>query len=306
MILNTFSYFEALFLFVDKMVDFYKLIMYRKDGVVMTNFLQTFIDKYSAVGLNILDALIVFVIGWYGAKLLLKMIKKAMNRAEIDPIVTSFVSSIVNWGLRIIVVITVIGQLGVSTTSLVAVLTTAGAAIVLGLQDYMKGIVSGFVILLAKPFVKGDIIEINGYIGKIQEIQILYTFLTTFDNKMVVIPNNDLADTIFVNYSHEDVRRVDINMDIDYANDVEKAKRLILEVIQKHPLTLHTPAPYARVGEYKDSAISIALRVWTKTENYYDLKDDLLEQIKVVFDENNISIPYSQLDVHVHQSDIVG
>ena len=112
--------------------------------------------------------------------------------------------------------ITVIGQLGVSVTSLVAVLTTAGAAIVLGLQDSMKGVVSGIIILFAKPFVKGDTIEVGNYVGKIQEIQLLYTILMTFDNKMVVIPNNELASSTFVNYSHEDIRRVDMSMDVHY------------------------------------------------------------------------------------------
>lgn len=220
-----------------------------------------------------------------------------------DPIVINFVKSIANVGLRVIVIITVIGQLGVSVTSLVAVLTTAGAAIVLGLQDSMKGIVSGIIILFAKPFVKGDIIEVNNYIGKIQEIQLLYTILMTFDNKMVVIPNNELASSTFVNYSHEDIRRVDMTMDIHYESDVEVAKQIIMEVINQHPYALKEPLPYVRVSEYKDHAIAIGLRVWAQTEHYYDLKDDLVEQIKASFDENGISIPYTQIDVHIHQSD---
>ena len=199
--------------------------------------------------------------------------------------------------------ITVIAQLGVPVTSFVAVLTTAGAAIVLGLQDSMKGIVSGIVILFAKPFVKGDIIEVNTYIGKIQEIQLLYTILMTFDNKMVVIPNNELASSTFVNYSHEDKRRVDMTIDIHYHNDVELAKKLIMNVINQHPYTLKEPLVYVRVSEYRENSIAISLRVWTETEHYYDLKDDLTEQIKKAFDREGIVIPYSQLDVHVHNSD---
>ncbi len=265
----------------------------------MSSILQTMIDKYSNVAMNIFDALIVFLIGWYGTKYLVKIVKRMLTNAEVDPIVSNFLGSIAMWALRIIVIITAISTLGVSTTSLVAVLTTASAAIVLGMQDYMKGIVSGFVILLAKPFVKGDLIEINGYLGKIEEIQMLYTFLITFDNKMVVIPNNDLAGNVFVNYSHEDTRRVDIELEVDYRTDVEKAKRLILEVVQNHPMTLENPIPYARVSKYGDSAITITLRVWTQTENYYALKDDLMEQIKVVFDQNDISIPFPQVDVHM-------
>lgn len=138
-----------------------------KRGIGMNNILQTFIDKYTNVGLNLVDALIVFILGWYGTKILLHILERMMKKSNVDPIVINFVKSIANVGLRVIVIITVIGQLGVSVTSLVAVLTTAGAAIVLGLQDSMKGIVSGIIILFAKPFVKGDIIEVNNYIGKI-------------------------------------------------------------------------------------------------------------------------------------------
>jgi small conductance mechanosensitive channel len=274
-----------------------------KRGIGMNNILQTFIDKYTNVGLNLVDALIVFILGWYGTKILLHILERMMKKSNVDPIVINFVKSIANVGLRVIVIITVIGQLGVSVTSLVAVLTTAGAAIVLGLQDSMKGIVSGIIILFAKPFVKGDIIEVNNYIGKIQEIQLLYTILMTFDNKMVVIPNNELASSTFVNYSHEDIRRVDMTMDIHYESDVEVAKQIIMEVINQHPYALKEPLPYVRVSEYKDHAIAIGLRVWAQTEHYYDLKDDLVEQIKASFDENGISIPYTQIDVHIHQSD---
>lgn len=128
----------------------------------------------------------------------------------------------------------------------------------------------------------------------------LYTFLITFDNKMVVIPNNELSSSTFVNYSHEDMRRIDMNFDIHYDSDVEKAKAIILDVISKHPLTLEEPEAYARVSQYKDNAISIALRVWVKTDDYYILKDDLMEQIKREFDNNGIDIPYQQIDIHVH------
>ena len=268
----------------------------------MSDAINKMIDKYTNVGMNIIDALFIFIIGWYGTKILLHIITKMMKKSNVDPIVINFVKSIVNVGLKIIVVITVIGQLGVSVTSLVAVLTTAGAAIVLGLQDSMKGVVSGIIILFAKPFVKGDTIEVGNYVGKIQEIQLLYTILMTFDNKMVVIPNNELASSTFVNYSHEDIRRVDMSMDVHYDSDVELAKKIILRVIDEHPYALKEPIPYVRVSEYKDHAITIGLRVWTKTENYYDLKDDLLEQIKYAFDKEGVQIPYQQFDIHVHHT----
>lgn len=262
----------------------------------MSKVINYFIDR----GQVILDALLVFVVGWYLAKIVLHIIVKMMERSKIDSIVVSFIKSGLDIAFKALVIITAIAQLGVDTSSFVTVLATVGAAIVLGLKDSMTGIVSGMIILFAKPFVKGDIIEVNGYIGKIEEIQLLYTYLMTFDNKMVVIPNNELASSTFVNYSHEDIRRVDLNFDIHYENDVEKAKALILEVAGAHKNALKEPMPYARVAQYGENAITIAMRVWTKTENYYTLRDDLLEQIKQAFDENGIVIPYSQVDVHIH------
>lgn len=262
----------------------------------MSKVINYFIDRAQVI----LDAVLVFVVGWYLAKILLHIIVKMMEKSKIDSIVISFIKSGLNIAFKALVIITAIAQLGVDTSSFVTVLATVGAAIVLGLKDSMTGIVSGMIILFAKPFVKGDIVEVNGYIGKIEEIQLLYTYLMTFDNKMVVIPNNELASSTFVNYSHEDIRRVDLNFDIHYENDVEKAKALILEVVSAHKDALKEPMPYARVAQYGENAITIAMRVWTKTENYYSLKDDLLEQIKQSFDQNGIVIPYSQVDVHIH------
>lgn len=261
-----------------------------------------FVDKYAQIGLNIVDAIIVFVVGWYLIKLVLHLLKKMMSKSNVDPIVVNFVKSILEVALKIILGITVLNVMGIPSTSFVAVLTTAGAAIVLGLQDSLKGVVSGMTILFAKPFVKGDIIEVNGYIGKIQEIQMLYTVLMTFDNKMVVIPNNELASSTFVNYSHEDMRRVDMVMDVHYDSDVEQVKAIIHEVIEKHPYTLKEPLPYVRVSEYKESAIAITIRVWTMTEHYYELKDDLVEEIKKAFDQKGIVIPYNQMDIHIHNN----
>lgn len=263
--------------------------------------MQKIIAYFETKGQNVIDALLVFVLGWYGVKLLIYIIKRMMKRSGADPIVTSFVQSILEVGLKLIVIVTALAQLGVETSSLVTVLATAGAAIVLGLKDSMSGVVSGMIILFTKPFVKGDILEVNGYIGKIKEIQLLYTILISFDNKMVVIPNNELASSTFVNYSHEEKRRVDLNFDIHYENDVKKAKKLIQSVIEKHPYTLKDEEIYVRVSEYKESAITLSLRVWTLTEHYFDLKDDLIEEVKAVFDKNHICIPYSQVDIHIKE-----
>lgn len=268
---------------------------------MMEQVLNYLSNKYLPFFQNLFDALLVFIIGWYITKLIVHFVIKVMKKSNVDSIVISFIKSILLIGLRLIVVITAISKLGFDVASLVAVLATAGAAIVLGLQDSMKGFVSGIVILFAKPFTKGDLIEVNGYIGRIQEIQLLYTILLTFDNKMVVIPNTELASTTFVNYSHEDQRRVDFTMDVHYQSDIEHVKKVIYQVIENNEKAFKEPLPYVRVSEYKDSSIQITIRVWTKTEYYYELKDDLLEQIKQAFDNENIEVPYPQLDLHVHK-----
>lgn len=257
--------------------------------------IQYFKDK----GQPLIDALLVFVIGWYLAKLLLYIIIRMIKKSSVDPIVVSFIKSILDIIFKVLVIVTAIAQLGVNTTSLVTVLATGGAAIVLGLKDSMTGVVSGIIILFTKPFTKGDIIEVKNYIGKIERIELLYTFLLTFDNKLVVIPNNELASSTFVNYSHEDIRRVDMTLQVHYDSDVEKVKRIVMDVIERHELSLKEPEPYVRVSEYQDHAIAINLRVWTKTDDYYLLKDDLIELIKEEFDRNGVVIPYQQLDVHI-------
>lgn len=263
----------------------------------MDSFIKYFQDK----GQSLLDAVIVLLVGWYATKILLYIINKMMKKSNVDAIVTSFIRSILDIAFKIIVIVTALAQLGVETSSLVTVLATAGAAIVLGLKDSMSGVVSGMIILFTKPFVKGDIIEVNNYIGKIKEIQLLYTILMTFDNKMVVIPNNELASSTFVNYSHEEKRRVDLTIDIHYDSDVEKVKAVIKDIINQQPYALKEPDAYVGICEYKDSAITLAIRVWTQTENYYSLRDELLEKIKYAFDQNHIIIPYSQLDIHIKE-----
>ncbi len=265
----------------------------------MQAMIDNFQTKYMSAIMNVIDGVVVFVVGWYLIKLFIYILMKMLKKTTLDSIIINFIRSILITSLRIVLIITTLSTIGVPTTSLVAILTTAGAAVALGLQDSLKGFVSGMVILFAKPFVKGDIIEINQYIGKIQEIQLLYTILMTFDNKMVVIPNNQLASQTFVNYSHEDIRRVDMSIDVHYQSDIALVKRVIYQVIEQHTYSLKEPLPYIRVSEYKEHAIEITIRVWTKTEHYYDLRDDLIEQIKQAFDKNNISIPYPQIDVHI-------
>lgn len=266
--------------------------------------IEKLIEKYADAGMNLLETVILFILGWYAVKIVLHIFSKMMKRSQIDAIVENFIISILNIGLKIIVIITVIAKLGVPTTSLVAVLTTAGAAIALGLQDSLKGIASGITILFSKPFIKGDIIEIDGYVGTVQEIQLLYTIVMTFDNKMVVIPNNDLVSSSFVNYSHEDVRRVTMTVELHPDNDIPQFKAALMQVIQQHPYALKEPAPVIKIGEYKERSVSMQIWVWAENDHFYELNDDLWVAIRKIFKEQNIKIPAQQIDVRIQNSDI--
>ncbi len=259
------------------------------------------IKKLGIFGENFFNAVIILIIGWWLSKLLVSIVVKMIKKSNVDDIVISFIRSILNIVLKVIVIIMCVGSLGVNTASLVAVLTTGGAAIVLGLKDSATGVVSGIIILFSKPFSKGDVIEVNGYTGKVMEIQMLYSILLTLDNKRVVIPNNELANSVIINYSFEETRRVDLCIDVHYSTDIELAKKVIQEVIFNQPNALREPEPYVRVDQYKDSSIAIAVRVWGLTDDYYALKVDLLEKIKIAFDEKGIEMAYPQLDVHIEK-----
>ncbi|WP_241146928.1 mechanosensitive ion channel family protein [Massilimicrobiota sp. An105] len=265
--------------------------------------LDRLIEKYAGFGMSVIEATIIFIVGWYAVKIILHILSKMMRRSQIDAIIENFVISILNIGLKIIVIITVIAQLGVPTTSLVAVLTTAGAAIALGLQDSLKGIASGITILFSKPFVKGDIIEIDGYVGTVQEIQLLYTIVMTFDNKMVVIPNNDLVSSSFVNYSHEEIRRVTISLEMHPDTDIMQFKKALMKVIEKHPYALKEPAPCIKISDYKQQSVTLQVWAWASNEHFYEVNDDLLIAIREIYKEQKIKIPTQRIDVHIQQSD---
>ena len=258
-------------------------------------------QKIGQFGESIFNAVLVLLIGWWISKLLSNIVMRMIKKSSLDEIVIDFVQMVLNIALKVIVIIMTVSELGVDTTSLVAVLTTAGAAIVLGLKDSASGVVSGIIILFSKPFSKGDVIEINGYTGKVLEIQLLYTVLLTLDNKRVVVPNNEMASNTIINYSFDETRRVDLFIDVHYNTDIEKAKSVITKVIESHSQSLKEPKPYVRVDQYKDSSISIAVRVWAKTGDYNDLKADLLENIKRAFDKEGIEMAYPQLDVHIEK-----
>ena len=219
-----------------------------------------------------------------------------------DVSLEKFFLKTVNIVLHIIVLLSALNALGISTTGLLAALSGAVVAVALALKDSLGSIAGGIIFLLTKRFETGDYVEINGDEGTVTQVDLMHTTLKTIDNRHVVIPNAVAVNSRIIDYSSEDTRRLDIVFGISYGDDQEKAKQIILNTVKNHSMSLNEPdEPFARVTGFGDSAVEITLRVWCKRENYWQLKFDLLEQIKAQFDKNGISIPYNQVDVHIKE-----
>jgi small conductance mechanosensitive channel len=256
-------------------------------------------DMVAAWGLKVLAALAIFIIGRWIAKLVRGGIKRMMERAKVEPIITGFVSSIAYIALLAFVVIAALGQLGIQTTSFIAILGAAGLAIGLALQGSLANFAAGFLMIIFRPFKVGDFIEGAGVAGVVEEIQIFTTTLKTGDNKIIIIPNAKLAGDNITNYSAQDTRRVDMTVGVSYDADLSKVKSVLLDIIGKEARILPDPAPMVAVAELADSSVNLVVRVWTKTGDYWGVKFDMTETIKNRFEAETIGIPYPQRDVHI-------
>lgn len=271
--------------------------------MISLNAMQGFMTKipqfFKDYGLKVIEAAFVLFLGWILGWVIKKILKKAFSRTNFDISLEKFIIKMVDICVKVIVIIASVSALGVSTTGLVAAFSAAAVAISLALKDSLSNIAGGIMMLLTHPFRTGDYIEADGYSGTVLQIDMIHTVLRTPDNRQVVIPNGQLVNKTIVDYSKESTRRMDLQFGISYDNDPELAKKIILECANAHEFTLQDPEPFARVTEHADSAVIITMRVWVKSENYWALHFDLLEQVRVEFDKNGISIPYNQLDVHV-------
>lgn len=263
---------------------------------------EKFINFIENNGPKYLTALIIFVVGIVIVKYLLRIIKRAFNKSKLDPIFHKFLFSFLRVTLYILLFIITLATMDVEMTSLVALLSVAGLAVSLAVQNVLANVAGGFILLFSKPFDVGDYVEIEGVSGTVMQISIIQTKLLTFDNKAVFIPNGQVSEGKIINFSEQDTRRVDLQFSISYQQDFEQAKAIISTIIKNHALTLDDPAPIVRVCELSSSSVNIALKVWVKTDNYWDVYFDLIEMVKKDFDKNNIEIPFDQLDVNLKNS----
>lgn len=257
------------------------------------------IEKILEYGGNLLMAVVVFAVGMVLIKLALKITEKALGKTRLDKSVHKFVMTATKYTLYIILAVVILTSLKVPTAPLVTVLGACGAAVALALKDSLGNIASGIIILANKPFIRGDVIEVTGITGIVQSIDLLVTTLKTYDNKVITIPNGTITASVLVNYSREEKRRVDLTFTISYDSDIAKAKDVLLAVAESNSDIFADPAPVIGVAEHQDSAILLDLKVWCENSRYYDVRYYLEEQVKLAFDEANITIPYPQMDVRV-------
>jgi small conductance mechanosensitive channel len=250
---------------------------------------------------NILLAILIYVVGRWVCKELVVFTTKVMKKRGVEEALCHFVTSILSSSLTFIVLLISLEQIGVDTTSLLAVLGAAGLAVGLALKDSLSNFASGVMLIVFKPFKVGDYVEVGGVSGLVELISIFSTELKTLDNKTVIIPNSQVYGNIIINYSAKPVRRADMVVGVSYSDDLKKTQQVIREVLSKDPRILKTPEPVVAVSELGDSSINFIVRPWVKTEDYWVVQWSFLENIKIAFDANDISIPFPQRDVHIDQ-----
>ncbi len=261
-------------------------------------------DKTIEQVLNIGVSLLILIIGWIIIRLILRIARKTLERSALDPVLYRFILKILKIGLWIVLILTIMERFGFRMNSLITVLAAAGAAIALALKDSLANVAGGIMILINKPFAHEDYIDINGITGKVQDIDLFVTHLNTYDNKVITIPNGMVNTSILINYTKENKRRVDCCFGIGYHDDIGQAKDILAAIAQSNPAIYKDPPPIIGVAGQNDNCISIDLKVWCETEDYWDVKYFLEEHVKLAFDQAGITIPFPQMDVHIRGKDI--
>ncbi len=251
-------------------------------------------------GLTVIYAIIILLIGLKLIKWLVYWMNKRLDKLKIDPSLKSFLSPLISIILKVTLILAIINMFGIPTTSFIALLGSLGFAIGLALQGSLSNFAGGILILLLKPYKVGDYIEAQGFSGTVKDIHIFYTVLVTPDNKKIIIPNSGLSNSSLINYSAYPTRRLELKLSCSYDNDILKVKEILEKLIKEHTLILKEPLPVVYLGEYANSSINFLVRGWVNSSDYWTTYYDLMLQVKGEFDRNGITIPYSQLDVHLN------
>ncbi len=255
----------------------------------------------ATTGFKLIIGVLIISIGF---KIINKIVSHFVNfleKREVDVTVIRFLNSLTSVSLKVALTIPVLGYWGIELSGIAAIVASAGVAIGLALQGSLSNFAGGFIILLIRPFKVGDYIETGIYSGVVEQIGLFYTHLTTVDNKQILIPNGILSNGSLINYSAKPTRRVDLIFSVGYENNIYQVKEVLLDVISKNEQILKDPEPFVGITAHGPSSVDFVVRVWCKTEDYWNVHNYLLETVKVRFDEEKISIPYPQMDLHLKQ-----
>ena len=274
---------------VDKLVD---------NGEQIVTLVQTYLAEY---GLKVLAAIAILIIGRIVAGWIRRLVNRVMKKGGTDDTVVGFVSSLVYIGVMAFVVVAALGQVGIQTTSFIAILGAAGLAIGLALQGSLANFAAGFLMLIFRPFKAGDFIEGAGVAGVVEKIEMFTTTMRTVDNKTIIVPNSNLSGGNIINYSAKETRRVDLTVGASYDADIKHVRQVLQGIIAADERVMQDPAPMIAVGELADNSVNFVVRVWVKSGDYWGVFFDTTEAVKIRFDEEGIGIPYPQRDVHMYE-----
>jgi small conductance mechanosensitive channel len=267
--------------------------------------IQGYIDTVRVSGIewltNLVVALLIFVVGKMVVKMVVKAVKQLMTRSGMDEILINFLGSIVSGAMMLFVIIAAVGKLGFDTSSMVALVGAAGLAVGFALQNSLNNFASGVMLIVFRPFKNGDFVEAGGTTGVVENITIFTTIMKTGDNREIIVPNGSIFGGTITNYSARDTRRVDMLFGIGYSDDLLLAKKVLTEIIAADSRILKDPAPTIAINDLGDSSVNFKVRPWVKSADYWDVLSDVTEKVKLTFDEQGISIPYPQMDVHVQK-----
>lgn len=273
---------------------------------VMNQWWQTpelMLDAVLPIALNLLAALLIFLVGKWVIKRLVWLFRKVMQRTHVDEMLIGFLANML-YGIGLtVVVIAALGKLGVDTTSAAAVLGGAALAVGLALKDQLSSFAAGVILIIFRPFKKGDMVEVGGTTGIVEEIKIIHTVMITFDNQRVVVPNSNITTNTITNFYALPQRRVDLTVGIGYSSDLRLAKQILERLLTEEPRILKDPAPSVVVRDLMDNSVDFAVRGWTLTGDWWSTRCALIEQIKLAFDEEGIEMPFPQRSVHIEGLD---
>ena len=268
-------------------------------GLDIEKMVEVYVIPWS---INIALAIVIFLVGRLIAKGLVKVLERVLRNAKVDSMLIEFTGSIAKAVLLLFVIIASLDMLGVNTTSLIAMLGAAGLAVGLALQGSLQNFAAGVMLIIFRPFQIGNFVEAGGTVGTVEKITIFNTVILSTDNREIIVPNGAIYGGIITNMSARETRRVDMVFGIGYGDDLKKAKGILMKAMESDARILKDPAPEVALVELADSSINLAVYPWVNRADYWNVKCDFIEQIKLAFDENGISIPFPQMDVHMDQA----